>query len=135
MKIKNSLLLLLLLFSTPTFANNAPVIEILIDNPNSIPFMFINNNYTGNICNYLNANKIQCTINNKSVLGYILNISLVNKKNPNCSVNLTLFGGDTQYLFQLTSAYQGSSFNPMQWDGKRNLVAHLIIGDNKCVSN
>lgn len=120
------------LFSSIAFAVGAPIINIQIDNPTSIPFMFMYNKESHNICIQQSTNLVKCTINNKRVLGFVLDLSWINLDNINCSTNLLLFGKGNNYIFQLSSAYPGSSFNPLQWDGTSDINTKLIIGSEGC---
>lgn len=120
------------LFSPIALAASAPVINIQIDKPSSIPFIFMYNKESHNICIQQSANLVKCTIYNKHVLGFILNLSWINPDKINCSTNLLLFGKGNNYIFQLSSAYPGSSFNPLQWDGTSDINTKLIIGREGC---
>ena len=121
-----------LIFNYDIMAITAPIITINVNNKQAFPFIFIYDNKNNNVCYYQSSNIIKCKINKKNVLGFVLNLSWVNKDNINCGANLLLYGDSTHYLFQYSSTYNGASFFPMQWDGHSNMEANLVIGTGKC---
>lgn len=116
-----------LLLNFSAFAS-APIIKILVVNPQSLPFTFTSQNKFGNTCTSQSASTITCTINNTNPpLPFLLGLKWDKPNNPVCGIDVDLFTNGNGYYFNYDSTYNGS-FIPLTWDGKSNVNATLTIG-------
>src|SRR5579872_2425576 len=116
-----------LLLNFPAYTYASSTIKIAIDNPQNIPFTFTSNNYFGNVCVSQNSNSVLCTITNTNPPNlFLFSLQWLNSNNPDCGINVDLFGGSNTFYFNYDSDYYGS-FTPQTWDGKSDVNATLTI--------